>query len=71
LLHIHRNVPGVLSRINELFSAGNINIDAQFLQTNADVGYVVIDVSAEEQQAAALKEQLASIPGTLRTRVLY
>ncbi|RUL73989.1 phosphoglycerate dehydrogenase [Dyella choica] len=71
LLHIHRNVPGVLSRINELFSAGNINIDAQFLQTHAEVGYVVIDVSADEQQAAALKDKLAAIPGTLRTRVLY
>jgi len=71
LLHIHRNVPGVLSRINELFSAGNINIDAQFLQTDAEVGYVVIDVAADEAQAATLKERLASIPGTLRTRVLY
>ncbi|AND69493.1 3-phosphoglycerate dehydrogenase [Dyella thiooxydans] len=71
LLHIHRNVPGVLSRINELFSAGNINIDAQFLQTDPDVGYVVIDVSADEAQASALKDQLASIQGTLRTRVLY
>ena len=71
LLHIHRNVPGTLSRINELFSAGNINIDAQFLQTDSEVGYVVIDVSAEVQQANALKEQLAAIPGTLRCRVLY
>jgi D-3-phosphoglycerate dehydrogenase / 2-oxoglutarate reductase len=71
LLHIHRNVPGVLSRINELFSAGNINIDAQFLQTNAEVGYVVIDVSADELQAASLRDKLAAIPGTLRTRVLY
>ena len=71
LLHIHRNVPGVLSRINELFSAGNINIDAQFLQTDAEVGYVVIDVAADEQQAALLKDKLAAIPGTLRTRVLY
>ncbi|PWK92167.1 phosphoglycerate dehydrogenase [Fulvimonas soli] len=71
LLHIHRNVPGVLSRINELFSAGNINIDAQFLQTDTEVGYVVIDVAADEAQAAALKDKLAAIPGTLRTRVLY
>jgi D-3-phosphoglycerate dehydrogenase / 2-oxoglutarate reductase len=71
LLHIHRNVPGVLSRINELFSAGNINIDAQFLQTNAEVGYVVIDVSTDESQAESLKDKLAAIPGTLRTRVLY
>ncbi|MHB1058107.1 MAG: phosphoglycerate dehydrogenase [Rhodanobacter sp.] len=71
LLHIHRNVPGTLSRINELFSAGNINIDAQFLQTDSEVGYVVIDVSADAQQANALKDQLAAIPGTLRSRVLY
>ena len=71
LLHIHRNVPGVLSRINELFSAGNINIDAQFLQTDAEVGYVVIDVAADEAQANALKDRLAAIPGTLRSRVLY
>ena len=71
LLHIHRNVPGTLSRINELFSAGNLNIDAQFLQTDSEVGYVVIDVSADEAQANALKTKLAAIPGTLRSRVLY
>ena len=71
LLHIHRNVPGMLSRINEVFSSGNINIDAQFLQTDGEVGYVVIDVSADAQQANVLKEQLAAIPGTLRSRVLY
>ena len=71
LLHIHRNVPGMLSRVNELFSAGNINIDAQFLQTDPQVGYVVIDVSADAAQANALKDRLAAIPGTLRTRVLY
>src|SRR5579875_238901 len=67
LLHIHRNVPGVLSRINELFSAGNINIDAQCLQTDAEVGYVVIDVAADEAQANELKDKLAAIPGTLRS----
>ncbi len=71
LLHIHRNVPGTLSRINELFSAGNINIDAQFLQTDSEVGYVVIDVSTDKDQAVALKDQLSTIPGTLRSRVLY
>ncbi|GGY24689.1 D-3-phosphoglycerate dehydrogenase [Rhodanobacter panaciterrae] len=71
LLHIHRNVPGMLSRVNELFSAGNINIDAQFLQTDSEVGYVVIDVTADAAQATVLKEQLAAIPGTLRSRVLY
>ncbi len=71
LLHIHQNVPGVLSRINEIFSRDNINIDAQYLQTDAKVGYVVIDVSTSAEQATMLKEALATIAGTLRTRVLY
>jgi D-3-phosphoglycerate dehydrogenase / 2-oxoglutarate reductase len=71
LLHIHRNMPGMLSRINEIFSRENVNIDGQFLQTNGEIGYVVADVSTSEEQAIALKDALASIPGTLRTRVLY
>ena len=71
LLHIHQNVPGMLSRINEIFSRESINIDAQFLQTDAKVGYVVIDVSTSAQHAGELKDALAAIPGTLRTRVLY
>jgi D-3-phosphoglycerate dehydrogenase len=71
LLHIHRNVPGMLSRINEVISAGRLNINAQFLQTRGQVGYVVIDVAADEAQAQTLKEGLAAIDGTLRTRLLY
>lgn len=71
ILHIHRNVPGVLSQINEIFGKHNVNIDGQFLRTDAHVGYVVIDVSASEEQAGLLREALAAIPGTLRTRVLY
>lgn len=71
LLHIHRNMPGMLSRINEIFSRENINIDGQYLQTNSRIGYVVADVSTSEQQAASLRDSLANIPGTLRTRVLY
>ena len=71
LLHIHRNVPGVLSRINEIFSRHALTIDGQFLRPAPQVGYVVIDVAADEAQGAALREELAAIPGTLRTRVLY
>jgi D-3-phosphoglycerate dehydrogenase len=71
LLHIHRNVPGVLSRVNEIFSQLGLNIDGQFLRTDADVGSVVIDVSATGAQAGELKTLLSAIPGTLRTRVLY
>ena len=71
IMHIHRNVPGVLSRVNDIFGEQGINIDGQFLRTDAHVGYVVIDVTATEEQAGALKEALAAIEGTLRTRVLY
>ena len=71
LLHIHRNVPGMLSRVNEVFSAARVNIDAEYLQTDARVGYVVIDVSTSAEHATTLKDALAAIPGTLRTRVLY
>ncbi len=69
LLHIHRNIPGVLSRINHVFGETGINIAAQHLQTNAEIGYVVIDVEAEHSQAAL--EQLRNVEGTIRTRVLF
>jgi len=71
ILHIHRNMPGILSKINDLFSAHKLNIDGQFLRTDPVLGYVVTDVSASQEQANALRSELAAIEGTLRTRVLY
>ena len=71
LLHIHQNRPGMLVQINDLFSSAKVNIDAQFLQTAGDVGYVVIDVDADEKQAQSLRDRMASIEGTLKTRLLY
>ncbi|URI10216.1 phosphoglycerate dehydrogenase [Aquincola tertiaricarbonis] len=69
LLHIHRNVPGVLAHVNERFSQAGINIAAQYLRTNDDVGYVVIDVDSTTSDAAL--SQLCGVPGTIRCRVLY
>ena len=69
LLHIHHNRPGVLSRINEIFSANQINIASQYLQTSGQVGYVVTDVDAGSSQIAL--EKIRQIPGTIRARVLY
>ena len=69
LLHIHRNIPGVMSAINSVFSENRINISAQFLQTNDAVGYVVIDIDAEYSDIALKK--LAAIEGTIRCRVLF
>ena len=71
LLHIHRNVPGMLSRINDVFSKANVNIEGEYLQTDSAIGYVVIDVAVEEDRATSLKDALATIPGTLHARVLY
>jgi len=69
LLHIHRNVPGVLSEINRIFSDNNINISSQYLQTNEKVGYVVTDIDAASSDLAL--EKLAKVPGTIRSRVLF
>jgi D-3-phosphoglycerate dehydrogenase len=72
LMHIHRNQPGVLSRINDIFSKHQVNIAGQYLQTNPHIGYVVIDVETSEESATLpLKNELDEVPGTIRTRLLY
>ncbi|SEK47705.1 D-3-phosphoglycerate dehydrogenase [Colwellia chukchiensis] len=69
LLHIHRNQPGVLTKINQMFAEHNINIAAQYLQTAEQIGYVVIDIEAESRELA-LKE-LKQIDATIRVRLLH
>tara|TARA_B100000700_G_scaffold103444_3_gene116672 strand:+ start:4612 stop:5889 length:1278 start_codon:yes stop_codon:yes gene_type:complete len=69
LLHIHDNVPGVLSRINQVLSEEGINISGQYLQTNNTVGYVVIDVDKAYGKKAL--EALKTVDHTLRIRTLY
>ncbi|KGE04106.1 phosphoglycerate dehydrogenase [Pseudohaliea rubra] len=69
LLHIHRNVPGVMGAINQVFSDTGVNVSAQFLQTNDAIGYVVIDVDAEYSDVAL--RALADIDATIRSRVLF
>lgn len=69
LLHVHENIPGVLSAINNVFSDNNINISGQYLQTNEKVGYVVIDVDADTSKVALSK--LKQVKGTIRCRRLF
>ncbi len=72
LLHTHHNRPGVLSAVNAVFSKQKINITGQYLQTNAQIGYVVIDVETETREASLdVKRALEKVPGTIRTRILY
>ena len=69
LLHIHRNVPGVLSAINQVFSQNGANIAGQYMQTNPDIGYVVVDTDAEHSDLAL--EGIRAVEGTIRSRVLF
>jgi D-3-phosphoglycerate dehydrogenase len=72
LLHIHRNQPGVLSQVNAIFSARRINIAGEYLQTNARIGYVVIDVEdGGRGETLEAKRLLDEVEGTIRTRILY
>ena len=69
LLHVHKNQPGILTQINQAFAQKGINIEAQYLQTNAEIGYVVVDVK-EDRGYEALAE-LQQIEGTIKTRILH
>ncbi|CAM3828047.1 D-3-phosphoglycerate dehydrogenase [Vibrio aerogenes CECT 7868] len=69
LLHIHENRPGIMNQINTIFAQDDINIAAQYLQTTADIGYVVIDVETARSQEAL--DKLKAIEGTIRARILH
>lgn len=69
LIHIHKNVPGILAQINDVFASHDINIVGEFLVTNAQIGYVITDVAAGYGEQV-LKE-LKAIPETIKFRLLY
>ena len=69
ILHIHNNVPGVLSAINTQLSNHNINIVGQYLKTNDDIGYVVLDV--DKQLSKQALELLKEVKETIKVRMLY
>lgn len=71
LLHVHENRPGMLQSINDTIGASAANIDAQYLRTLDDVGYVVTDVAIERDAGIRLGEDMRQLPGTLRSRVLF
>jgi len=69
ILHIHKNVPGVLSEINTTLSKHNINVLGQYLKTNEEIGYVVLDVDKKLSKQAL--ELLKAVKQTIKTRLLY
>lgn len=68
-LHIHHNVPGVMMEINNFFSSRNINISAQYLQTDPELGYVIIETDSELDPSVT--QELKKIPHTIRVRTLF
>jgi D-3-phosphoglycerate dehydrogenase len=69
ILHIHNNVPGVLGDINSRLSKNKINIVSQYLKTNEEIGYVVVDV--DKQLSSRAVQLLKAAPNTIKVRLLY
>ncbi|MBC3540544.1 phosphoglycerate dehydrogenase [Rufibacter sediminis] len=69
LIHIHRNVPGILAKINNTLAENQINILGQYLKTNETIGYVITDVDTKYDRSVI--QQLKQIPDTIKSRTLY
>ena len=70
-IHVHRNVPGILRQVNEAVARHGINILAQYLQTDPEVGYVVLETDVVGGEGEDLLADLRAVDGTIRVRVLY
>ncbi|GCD58545.1 D-3-phosphoglycerate dehydrogenase [Acetobacter pasteurianus NBRC 3280] len=72
-MHAHRNVPGMMMRLNEIFMNADCNVTAQFLQTDGEIGYVVIeaDTGGNTELDDRLLQDLRGMEGTIRARLIY
>ena len=69
--HVHHNVPGMLRRLNEVFLQRDVNIEAQYLETDNEVGYVVLDADLTDQDSRELLDEIRSLDGTINARLVY
>jgi D-3-phosphoglycerate dehydrogenase len=69
ILHVHNNVPGVLSQINGILSGMKVNIVGQYLKTNSEIGYVALDI--DKKSSPRVMKELQKVKNTIRTRSLY
>ncbi|MCG6122198.1 MAG: phosphoglycerate dehydrogenase [Microvirga sp.] len=70
-MHVHENAPGILARLIGIFSGRGLNIVGQFLQTDGEIGYVVIELDSVPEDAREILTELRALDGTIRARVLY
>ncbi|MGN6114996.1 MAG: phosphoglycerate dehydrogenase [Nitrobacter sp.] len=70
-IHVHRNVPGMLRRLNEVFLQRDINIAAQYLQTDSEIGYVVVDAEEPDNVGEDILDEIRALDGTIRARLVY
>ena len=70
-IQVQRNAPGELGRLNAVFAKHNVNIGAQYYQTNGALGYVVLDADGAVADAAGVVAEIRELPGTIRARMLY
>ncbi|MFT8720228.1 phosphoglycerate dehydrogenase [Acetobacter sp.] len=72
-IHVHHNLPGVMSKINDIFSNEGCNVTAQYLQTDGEIGYVVVDAETggNDEKDEHLLSLLRGLKGTVRARLLY
>jgi D-3-phosphoglycerate dehydrogenase len=69
--HVHRNVPGMMRRLNEVFLMRDINIVAQYLETDREVGFVVLDADLAGHSSGELLAEISALEGTIRARLVY
>ena len=69
ILHIHKNESGVLAQINNVIASNKVNISGQYLKTNEELGYVIIDIEGE--YPSSFISELKSLDYTLKSRILY
>ncbi|MEW6124334.1 MAG: phosphoglycerate dehydrogenase [Pseudomonadota bacterium] len=70
-IHVQRNVPGMLGRLNEVLARHSVNIAAQYFESHGDVGYVVLDADASAADTQAVLSDIRALDGTIRARLLY
>jgi len=69
IINIHRNLPGALSEVNQVISEVGANIDAQYLSTSADIGYLIMDINKDVSEE--VRDRIAALPKSIKTRMLF